>query len=273
MKNVYPTWMPVSRGGMNRARNRLLPTMGILFVIAACSGTAKSSSPTAASSTTEATTPTPAATAALAATPTLPSTPTSAHTLAAVVLGSGSYSGYTVVVPDGWHGAGDHFVVKYDPSRPGPVLGLSLWDVGRVYRDPCHYLGQDYDPGPTVDDLVKALVEQKLRDATTPTVATLDGYTGRYLEWSVPADMKSSKWTQFDACDLGTDSSRDFESWLPTGGSGDRYEQVPGQIDRLWVLDVKGQRLVIDATYSSDTSQADRAELEQIVESLRFATP
>ncbi len=38
----------------------------------------------------------------------------------------------------------------------------------------------------------------------------------------------------------------------------------------LWVLDVDGQRLVIDATYSPDTTKADRAQLDDIVESLRF---
>ena len=54
---------------------------------------------------------------------------------------------------------------------------------------------------------------------------------------------------------------------------GNRYEQVPGQVDRLWVLDVHGQRLIVDATYSPDTPQADRAELTQVVESLRFVSP
>jgi hypothetical protein len=38
----------------------------------------------------------------------------------------------------------------------------------------------------------------------------------------------------------------------------------------LWVLDVEGQRLVVDATYSPDTPEADRAELAAIVGSLRF---
>jgi hypothetical protein len=41
---------------------------------------------------------------------------------------------------------------------------------------------------------------------------------------------------------------------------GNRYEQVSGQVDRLWVLDVNGERLVVDATYSPDTIQADRNE-------------
>jgi hypothetical protein len=54
---------------------------------------------------------------------------------------------------------------------------------------------------------------------------------------------------------------------------GNRYEQVPGQVDQLWVLDVNGQRLVVDATYSPDTSATDRNQLQHIVESLRFDAP
>jgi hypothetical protein len=48
---------------------------------------------------------------------------------------------------------------------------------------------------------------------------------------------------------------------------------VAGQVDRLWVLDVDGQRLLIDATYSPDATTTDRDELAHAVESLEFRTP
>jgi hypothetical protein len=189
------------------------------------------------------------------------------------VIGGGSYPLYTVVLPPGWFDLGGSFVDQYpENGAPRPVLGLSVWNVGQVVRDPCHWQGQGFDPGPSVQDLVSALVAQKTRNATTPTDVTLAGYAGKYLEWSVPADMQSSKWTDFDACDLSSDGvDRDFVSWFAQGDSlNERYEQVPGQVDQLWVLDVNGQRLVVDATYSPDTSQSQRATLEQVVESLRF---
>ncbi len=174
----------------------------------------------------------------------------------------------------GHHGRGDYlggdFIIKYpDTGKPSPVLGFSIWDVGQVFRDPCHWQGQGFVPGPGVENLVAALVAQKLRNATTPTDVTLAGYTGKYLEWSVPTDMKSSSWTSFDGCDVDSNGYRDFQSWLGNG-TGDRYEEVPGQVDQLWVLDVNGQRLVVDATYSPDTTPADRAALAQLVSSLRF---
>jgi hypothetical protein len=223
-------------------------------------------------------------TATLGPTPlTAPSSPTPAPTFAydataltagphtALVMGTGTYPGYTVTVPDGWFDvAGNHFVIKY-PTVGGPVLGLSIWDVGQVFRDPCHWQGQGFDPGPSVGALVAALVAQPMRNATGPTDGTLAGYKGQYLELSVPADLKSSTWTNFDACDADEGGSHDFQGWLGNG-MGNRYEQVPGQVDRLWVLDVNGQRLVVDATYSPDTSAADRNQLHVLARSLRFDT-
>lgn len=188
------------------------------------------------------------------------------------VMGTGSYPGYTVVVPAAWYDFGGLFVIKYPSSVPAPVLGISVWDVGQVFRDPCHWQSTGFNPGPSVADLVTALVAQPRRNATTPADVTLAGYSGRYLELSVPADLKSSTWTDFDTCDVDSGGHRDYNAWLGNG-MGNRHAQVPGQVDRLWVLDVNGQRLVVDATYSPDTTATDRDELQHIVESLRFVAP
>ncbi len=184
------------------------------------------------------------------------------------MLGGGSYPRYSVEVPDGWSSDG-HFVLESGPS----VLGLSVWDVTQVARDPCHWQGQLIDPGSGVEDLVAALGAQATRDASAPIDVTLAGHQGRYLEWSVPADMVVTGDADFQGCDVWPDNGHlDFVSWL-SGGGGERYQQVPGQVDRLWVLDVDGQRLVVDATYSPETTQADRDELAHIVDSLRFEIP
>jgi hypothetical protein len=239
--------------------------LGAAMVVALLASACTATTPTLRSS--------PATTAVPTPTPTSGSNDTAltAGTHAAQVMGSGNYPGYTVVVPPGWFDYDGHFVLKYpDTGEPVPVLGISVWDVGEVFHDPCHWQGQGFDPGPSVADLVAALVAQPTRNATMPTDVTLARYAGKYLEWSVPADLKSSTWTDFDACDIEpSDGHHNFVSWLGNG-MGERYEQVPGQVDRLWVLDVKGQRLVVDATYSPDTSQGDRAALAQVVGSLRF---
>jgi hypothetical protein len=189
--------------------------------------------------------------------------------LAAKVMGAGTYPGVTVVAPLGWQVSGGSYFEK--PS--GPLLGISVWDVGQVPPDPCHSQGQLYDPGPTVDDLVRALVAEPLRHASAPADATLAGYPGKYLEWSVPSNMVVTGDADFAGCDVQpSNGHRDYVSWRSIGGD-ERYQQVAGQVDRLWVLDVKGLRLVVDATHSPDATPADLAEQEFIVESLRFVAP
>ncbi len=59
-------------------------------------------------------------------------------------------------------------------------------------------------------------------------------------------------------------------SWLGNGGDGQRWRQMAGQVDRLWVLDVNGQRLVVDANYAPGTTQAQRDEEDRVVQSIQF---
>jgi hypothetical protein len=63
-----------------------------------------------------------------------------------------------------------------------------------------------------------------------------------------------------------------LESWTgyATGG-GYRYQQAPGRVDRLWILDVEGRRLVIDASYRAASTEQHRAELQQVVDSIQIA--
>ena len=124
--------------------------------------------------------------------------------------------------------------------------------------------------GPTVDDLVGALSSQRFRDPTAPSGAMLAGHDGQYLELSVPDDWVVTGDADFQGCDDPGNGHQDFVSWWGTDG-GDRYQQAAGQVDRVWVLDVEGQTLLVDATYTPDTSVADREELEEVVTSLRFA--
>lgn len=65
----------------------------------------------------------------------------------------------------------------------------------------------------------------------------------------------------------------EYRSWVDPSG-GVRYHQraghESGQFDRLWILDVYGERLVIDASYFPSTPQAGRAQLFCIVHSVRI---
>jgi hypothetical protein len=183
-------------------------------------------------------------------------------TIDGVVMGVLDYPAFTFEVPITWSANGA-FVTKGSQ-------GVSVWDVGKVPQDPCHWQGTMSDPGPTVDDLVEALATQRYRHATEPTQVTLSGYQGRFLELSVPDDWVVTGDADFEGCDVEpSNGHRDFVSWLGNG-EGERYLLVAGQVELVWILDVDGQRLVIDAIYPPDTADADRAELMSVVESLRF---
>jgi hypothetical protein len=160
-----------------------------------------------------------------------------------------------ITVPDGWSSFG-YGVHRYtDTPR---YVAVSFWSVRDVYSNGCHWLGPKIHPGPTVDDLAVVLAARALRNATAPVAVSLGGYLGKYLEWSVPADIS------FSDCDEGF-----FRSWTATDG-GDRYQQGPGQVDRLWILDIQGHRLVIDVTYMPAASELDRVELEKVADSIAF---
>ena len=204
--------------------------------------------------------PEPVTTGSSASTPASSADPDTT-TIDGVVMGVLDYPAFTFEVPITWSANGA-FVTKGSQ-------GVSVWDVGEVPRDPCHWSSTMSDPGPTVDDLVGALTTQRYRHATEPTEVTLSGYQGRFLELSVPDDWVVTGDADFKGCDVEpSNGHRDFVSWWGNG-EGERYLLVAGQVEMVWILDVDGQRLVIDATYPPDTADADRAELMSVVDSLR----
>jgi hypothetical protein len=162
-----------------------------------------------------------------------------------------------ITVPDGWRINGG-FALTGHNDKP-LELAVTIWDVVDVYANGCQWLGPMIHPGPTAGELATVLASRPLRNATTPVAVSLGGYSGKFLEWSVPPGIS------FSDCEGGM-----FKSW--NDAIGDRYQQGPGQVDRLWILDVEGNRLLIDATYMPAATEQDRAELAMVVNSILFRT-
>jgi len=137
--------------------------------------------------------------------------------------------------------------------------GISTWLVGNVYANPCHSNNTLLDPpiDPSVDGLVAGLASQQGHPATTPSDVEVDGYTGKYMEMTVPAGIDVAD------CDHG-----EFRTWL-NPQEGNRYLEA-GQRDLLWILDIHGDRLVIDAALGPETTPQDRADRTQMVESIQI---
>ncbi len=122
--------------------------------------------------------------------------------------------------------------------------------------------------GPSVDDLANALAKQPLRNGTTPIPVTLAGFSGKFLELTVPASVDLGTCSKVAGASASTPGA--FVTWV--GPAGDDYNGLaaPGSHDRVWILDVDGVRLVLDATdYASATSE-DKAELQSIIDSIHI---
>ncbi len=158
-------------------------------------------------------------------------------------------------VPDGWS-INDGFALLGHAGSPAQ-LAVTIWDVVDVYANGCHWASPMIHPGPTVDELAAVLAARPLRNATAPVAVSLGGYQGKYLQWSVPVDAN------FADCDGGR-----FKSW--NDADGDRYQQGPGQVDRLWILAIEGHRLLVDATYMPEATEQDRTELAEVVNTIVF---
>jgi hypothetical protein len=158
----------------------------------------------------------------------------------------------TMSVADGWTvdgglGYPNAGGVTRDEGRTGVLFVI----VDSPLKEACDSQAGTIDPplGPSVDDLVSVLDGLPLIDITENTDVTLDGYLGRFLEYTKRAAIE---------CGGGgmgawpTNSQRDI----------DEYDQV-------WILDVDGVRLVVDA-YSTSPSESVRTELRRIVESIQI---
>jgi hypothetical protein len=188
----------------------------------------------------------------------------------AAALGVGHPPKFEITVPGGWFSFGGWAVHKGRATYTAPAF-VTFWDVDRVYATPCKWKSKPMvDPGASIDGLASALAKQPLRNAAAPTDVVLARFRGKYLQWSVPTeiafDEAQPEKALFPACDKDT-----FQSWTGAlGWASDRYQQAPGQVDRIWILDVNGERVVIDASYLPTASARQRRELKSIVDSIRF---
>jgi hypothetical protein len=128
---------------------------------------------------------------------------------------------------------------------------MGLYPGGDLFSDPCltdEDAGADVPVGPTVDDLVTALVDHPLLDVTDPVDVTLAGYSGTYLDLTIPDDIS--------AC----------VRYKPMGPH--IYAQGPGQRWHMWILDVDGVRVLVETNDYAGTSAERLAEEQAIIESL-----
>jgi hypothetical protein len=158
-----------------------------------------------------------------------------------------------VDVPEGFVNLGGWALLN--EQQDAGFHGLGYWTISGVDRHPCDEKLDLIDVGSTVSDLAAAFDRQRMTRTTEASPVSIGGHDGLYLELHVPEDI------DFSDCGL-----QDYHVWVSDPGGG-RHMQEPGQVDRLWVLDVEGEVVVLQATAVPGVSEADRDRLTDMVES------
>lgn len=175
------------------------------------------------------------------------------------------YPDILLELSEGWHSVGPVWISN--GAEYPELVGLMVWDVSEVYEHPCQWNQPRITPGPSADDLAAVLAARPLREAAEPQDVEIGGFHGTYLEWSVPVDI------DFSTCDVDPiDGEHYFESWRGIAGGSDRYQQGPGQVDELWIIEVGEHRIVFDLTYGPGAADSEAVEeLRSVVHNVRFA--
>src|SRR6266508_3732069 len=168
-----------------------------------------------------------------------------------------------VTLPPGWTADGDLLLKNYerdlnpgelDASDAGAGPSLVAWQMSGTFVDPCtnHTLVKP-TPGPGIDALADAFAHQPGTTAGPPTAVTVDGYSGKFVELTVTADI--------------TKCVENFMIWASPDGNS-RWVQGTNEMNRMYILDVEGRRFTFSARIPARTTAADRAELEAVIASI-----
>ena len=163
-----------------------------------------------------------------------------------------------LTVPEGMSGVGvvSGFAGLCATACDPEIAGLDLWEVDNGYADAC--AGTTLDPpiGPTVDDFVEYLHGVQRLSVRTVREASIAGYDGTYVETVADDDVSD--------CSYGL-----LSIFYNRDGGIYARRPVAAAVDRMWVLDIDGRRLVVDVFSAPDATDAQVAALVKIVESMR----
>jgi hypothetical protein len=147
----------------------------------------------------------------------------------------------------------------FDERVEGDV-GLGYWTVSEVALRPCGGAAgnEPVDAGDTVQDLVDTLTRQELTRMTKPQRVILGGHRGVRMDMQVPRDL-----------DVADCLGQQYLLW-ESDPEGARHIEEPGRLDRLWILDVDGEVVVLQVTSGPDVPQRDLRRVNGVLESVEF---
>lgn len=164
----------------------------------------------------------------------------------------------TFTVPAGWESR-DIEVIK-------AAMSVSVQLVGETFRDACSGDVADGPTGETAADLTSAIALLPDLDASAADTATIGGMPAAHLTYEAAPGVscvgESSHLWAIRTAALLQGVPVGAPSWPLRAGSHE-----------VWVVELAGERLLIDATAGPTPSASDEAELAGIVDSIRFGPP
>lgn len=158
--------------------------------------------------------------------------------------------------PPGWHvgeSTADSAIVLW-LTPPEITYEFAFSTADNVYVDPCNAAAGELEPpiGPSVDDLVAALLDLPRFEVTAPVDVTVGAFRGKEIELTA------------------LDSGPDCPEVIAFKAGNDDYDIAPGQTLRLHILDVDGVPIVMRILEGAERDAAAEAELQQILDSIRI---
>jgi hypothetical protein len=150
-------------------------------------------------------------------------------------------------------------------QRGTSQTAVNIVTIDNLLADACtDHTPADPPIGPTVDDLASALAALHPFEVTVPpTDVTLLGYQGKHLQLAIPAGFSE------DGCADGY-----LATWLSAYVGEDGFtgynDAEPGRTEDFWILDVDGERLVIETNQGPASPAQDLAERDAIFDSIQI---
>jgi len=162
------------------------------------------------------------------------------------------------------------------PESVGATLLVWAWPAGtgfNVHGDPCHGSTTIPEtPARTHDEIAAALAAQASSGATMPVDVTVGGFAGKAITLHVPMSFdlpNASREEKFADCDENVFAFYGVEGEPEAA----RNAQGAGQIDELWILDVDGSIVILDAALSPATPADLVEEVQALAASATFEAP
>jgi hypothetical protein len=154
------------------------------------------------------------------------------------------------------------FEIRRDPLATANGIDLRFWDTSptNTYADPCAAAPRDPPAGSSLEEITSAVAAapgtQLLNN--TPTDVTIGGHAGKQITLGIPATLP---------CPAGGDG---FRLWYAGDPATGRYPFVAGSTIWVWIIDVDGTLVWVDAETYRGAPGSVIDDLHRVVESIQF---